>query len=1553
MVNKEELDILKDKMVNLRTIYNEAEIKDVSVESNVLLFVAPQEGSENPEYTMYRGYNDGNVIGISATSALKLKNPVNIFGNLFDGTKEIKGHLKNVDSIDASGNIITKSDIHGNNLFLQGSIDASLGKATFKEILVDTSNGSGFIIDSSNNRIDISILNVKENVAIDGSLTVGGNITANSLNVKEFTFEEMTIDDVSFNNVSVAEKLDTSNFHIDSSIISYSYTYITEDGTPKDVSGYLEFSPSGITNNFEENPITITYDNVEKLFDAYNNDTLAGKNIKGTTYYVNNGLSSNNIKETFIIDNDGKLMPTSPYLIFDTSVLDASLDASLEAYNYKAAGTMIFQNVYPADARENYIDVPESTNIEDGTAITGSEYHRLWKAVKQIHYVLGIDMDAGITGNTTDPANISLFGLKDVDIPTDAYGVSVAGLDSGELIDNSTDYINTYGQDATDSSIDGVILTNLYVNQKTAYTNSETEEKPAFLQAIDDLESDVNGDENTDGDIVEDDNNGETPIIPDVSYIPGEDSIITDTPNYDITNISKYFVRAIRIKRGTYSQLMDVSTYILDGELIWCKYDKNYPAQSNKLFIKTTDTRGLPYFYCINTVTDENSEGDYLTELKDIEKIDWKTDNGSTYRTVVDNDGNMHMQSLSDNTEIIVDSGKKRSKFYINSFYFGGLDSSKLSFRPCSHNFIELSNLTGKDINLEDAKLSLQYTDRTKYNAATGKVTWEILPLKGTIKSGETFLIRGAQCGPLNCNTTRIEIDSYDMEWYDSTGKLISFDTACPSIVLYKGNVDSNGNYATCTAEVDDIWEAKYLYSGTASRSGVYDCIGVTGKVNGVLNAVDPLYFENTSVKPTYESIKNTYDVLFVKYFTMDNCAQGTIAEGSRNNTKDIYMINLNQDFEYKLEEFYPGKASYKHKNIFYNKSDIGNTPEMIACSFGKQASDNGNGATRCFNWVSRGYYNEYLELTYPDGSKKYYESFKNSNQENIYTGQEKEDFTCEVNEHERFHYKGIYDRYRTFTTSGTPITVHKLIIDGIPAGSYKYRIGKKGFWSDEYSFIIRTDEELIENGFTFIHHSDQQGFNKNEYIAWKHAADFIDLKYGDKIDFTVNTGDMTQNGNRISEWLDYYDAGKTLFKHTCQMNTVGNNDLSPQDNTVLGTGSDDSKINPKNFDLFYCHDLTVAEQDLLTFELADHSFNLLPACYSVNYGNLHLVCINSEVTWLTIERLFNNHDLATKVEEWLDKDFKAVTDYNSAVVFEDKKWIITYCHEMPFTILTQEVLTSTKREDRSEVRGKSAGCHWNYIPSLYQDGTKHYYWLSRLLEKYHVPLMLGGHKHTYSTSARIKENIKSESDYSNTYKPIIQLIRDDLKAVYGDLDDNALKLAWYTTGQKMNTVDYPDIFDRNICDVNDIEIVDEFDAPMYVMTQATGYKVISNKENAGRVIPWLTIPVGNLAANTDAHSQTYYPVTSALKVNSGQLYPTFIVWNISKNKIVGLPMKMSTTVDAKTSQIYYTGNKSADGLFRLVNQTDYNLDEMDSWNPDNVDGMSARKELILTNKPF
>jgi hypothetical protein len=85
----------------------------------------------------------------------------------------------------------------------------------------------------------------------------------------------------------------------------------------------------------------------------------------------------------------------------------------------------------------------------------------------------------------------------------------------------------------------------------------------------------------------------------------------------------------------------------------------------------------------------------------------------------------------------------------------------------------------------------------------------------------------------------------------------------------------------------------------------------------------------------------------------------------------------------------------------------------MIACSFGKKATDDGvNGATRCFNWISKGYYNEYLKLKFPDGNIKYFESFKNEEQNRIYTGQKKISFTLTNNNYYNYDEKGnvVYD---------------------------------------------------------------------------------------------------------------------------------------------------------------------------------------------------------------------------------------------------------------------------------------------------------------------------------------------------------------------------------------------------------------------------------------------------------------------------------------------------------------------------------------------------------------
>jgi len=93
-------------------------------------------------------------------------------------------------------------------------------------------------------------------------------------------------------------------------------------------------------------------------------------------------------------------------------------------------------------------------------------------------------------------------------------------------------------------------------------------------------------------------------------------------------------------------------------------------------------------------------------------------------------------------------------KVYINSVYCGGESATKTSYNPVSHNFVELCNLGKKDLNLKG--LYLHYTCKN-----AGK--WITLPLRGIIKSMNSFLIKGAQCSLLDVNTTYIQVGEPDM----------------------------------------------------------------------------------------------------------------------------------------------------------------------------------------------------------------------------------------------------------------------------------------------------------------------------------------------------------------------------------------------------------------------------------------------------------------------------------------------------------------------------------------------------------------------------------------------------------------------------------------------------------------------------------------------------------------------------------------------------------------------------------------------------------------------
>lgn len=422
------------------------------------------------------------------------------------------------------------------------------------------------------------------------------------------------------------------------------------------------------------------------------------------------------------------------------------------------------------------------------------------------------------------------------------------------------------------------------------------------------------------------------------------------------------------------------------------------------------------------------------------------------------------------------------------------------------------------------------------------------------------------------------------MEWRDSGGNLMKFDNNKSKFYLTWGTTPSTVRNPYSNAD------GNYRVS-----LGYIDLVGFNKE-----NAESSDTIDASENKPyTYLST----DKLFTKYYAMDPVSQATKALDKRNNANDWYFVDLTKELVPSVEAFTP-RASFENKTIFYNKSKLVSLkPNLISCTFGRQAT--APNATRCFNWVSVGYFDEYLwyksKGSSGEGPWTKVESFKNE------TGVRK-----------------YYNRIRMEATDGTPFTTHKVILKNLGVGTYEYRVGRADadgnpseFASDSLTFTVRGTDD-IKDDFTFVQVSDQQGFNWDEYNVWRISAEYIKNNVPEA-QFTINTGDMTQNGNRINEWIDYYNARKSLWGVE-EMVTVGNNDLCPANMYVLGNGGDSSKINPSNMSFFYTFEIDETNPPVFTIEGKEVFIDSL---YSFNYGNVHFMCVNSEITDMTETNIY------------------------------------------------------------------------------------------------------------------------------------------------------------------------------------------------------------------------------------------------------------------------------------------------------------------------------------------
>lgn len=240
------------------------------------------------------------------------------------------------------------------------------------------------------------------------------------------------------------------------------------------------------------------------------------------------------------------------------------------------------------------------------------------------------------------------------------------------------------------------------------------------------------------------------------------------------------------------------------------------------------------------------------------------------------------------------------------------------------------------------------------------------------------------------------------------------------------------------------------------------------------------------------------------------------------------------------------------------------------------------------------------------------------------------------------FKYKKIGDaKFTTVETTRQEIShydtnaiVHRVILKNLVPGKYVYYCGEEGKWSDEYEFEIKVPS--IDDKISFLHSTDQQSINEEEYTVWKKAHKEI-LKYH-TYDFHINTGDISNDGGEFAyQWRYYYNFSNTedLYSKP-HMTCCGNNDLTRD------FATDGKKRDPEAFAWY-----TTTEN------------NFMVSCHSWNYGYIHFVCLNSNT--------LIDADIANKQIPWLREDL--------AKPENKKRWTIVYIHEAPYTIIKQKAM--------------------------------------------------------------------------------------------------------------------------------------------------------------------------------------------------------------------------------------------------------------------------------------
>lgn len=356
--------------------------------------------------------------------------------------------------------------------------------------------------------------------------------------------------------------------------------------------------------------------------------------------------------------------------------------------------------------------------------------------------------------------------------------------------------------------------------------------------------------------------------------------------------------------------------------------------------------------------------------------------------------------------------------------------------------------------------------------------------------------------------------------------------------------------------------------------------------------------------------------------------------------------------------------------------------------------------------------------------------------------------------------------------------TIHRLVVKNLEAGVYEYQVGSDGMWSDLSTFEVKHYTGAQDEHLKFLLVSDQQGWYESEYQAWRWASKFIEANEDpNDWDFAINAGDISQNGLRPFEWRYYYKY-TNIAKDKCHMLVCGNNDLA--ENKTYSYG-------------FKYYDTQEEEADVGAKIQGNKPY---ASCHSHDLGFVHFVVMNSNVV--------EDSDLMVKQFCWIKQDVEAAKARPNP-----PRWFVLVAHHGALTVCRMKTPQQM-------------------IPFVEDIG---------------FDVVICGHHHTYSRSKPIKMNIRSqveakiggdlyrnqEGDGSRITNAVYSI---GYLEAFRDKQGNPAPPAGCTADQTTQ-----EGANGNIASA--ANYVNNREGTYWIMCQATGFKLKSNKDLEKDPIPW------------------------------------------------------------------------------------------------------------------